>query len=108
MNLIEEGVVFDRFQSNFSLGLEGGHTKNRIIHAGDYTGREIEKKLVSAIRKNRFRILPKCHLSALPINARSRSRPDKFWANNASVDVVMTSRFPRYSCFYQTALHYAL
>ncbi|MHA1916686.1 MAG: L-aspartate oxidase [Candidatus Ranarchaeia archaeon] len=57
MNLIKEGVVFDRFKSNFSLGLEGGHTRNRIIHAGDYTGREIEKKLVSAIRRNKIRVL---------------------------------------------------
>ncbi|MDD3803219.1 MAG: L-aspartate oxidase [bacterium] len=34
---------------NFQLGMEGGHRKRRIVHAGDYTGYEIEKCLLNNI-----------------------------------------------------------
>jgi L-aspartate oxidase len=33
----------------FDLGREGGHSHNRIVHATDLTGREIEKALLSTI-----------------------------------------------------------
>ena len=32
--------------SGFDLGKEGGHTKRRILHAGDFTGRHIEEVLL--------------------------------------------------------------
>ena len=37
----------------FDLGREGGHTKRRVLHAGDITGEEIEKTLVNATLKKR-------------------------------------------------------
>src|SRR3990172_4025691 len=40
-----EGVEFD-------LGIEGGHSSRRIVHASDITGREIERALISAADKN--------------------------------------------------------
>ncbi|MDH5716984.1 MAG: L-aspartate oxidase [Spirochaetia bacterium] len=51
--LIELGMKFTRNEKGeLDLGREGGHTKNRIIHAHDYTGREIENFLLEMVRKN--------------------------------------------------------
>ena len=33
-----------------SLGREGGHSRNRIIHAKDLTGREVERTLIAAVQ----------------------------------------------------------
>ncbi len=35
---------------HLSLGREGGHSRNRIIHAHDLTGREVERALVAAVQ----------------------------------------------------------
>jgi L-aspartate oxidase len=54
--LIKLGVKFtkkDYSDSEFELGLEGGHSKRRILHAGDMTGNEIEKVLVENILKTK-------------------------------------------------------
>lgn len=49
--LISWGVEFTREQScgDLELGLEGGHSKNRIVHAADLTGREIGRALTKAV-----------------------------------------------------------
>lgn len=40
--LIDMGMVFDKKDGEYILGLEGGHTKRRILHAGgDATGKEL-------------------------------------------------------------------
>jgi L-aspartate oxidase len=52
--LVNFGVNFtkrDEFSFEFDLGLEGGHSKRRVLHAGDVTGDEIEKVLISNIYK---------------------------------------------------------
>jgi len=52
--LVEMGVRFSRNErdGSFSLGREGGHSKPRIIHFGDMTGRELEKVLLDAARSD--------------------------------------------------------
>jgi L-aspartate oxidase len=51
--LLELGVPFVKDESgNLDLGLEGGHRQNRIVHAFDRTGREIEKTLLYTVKKN--------------------------------------------------------
>jgi L-aspartate oxidase len=45
------GVQFDReADGRLSLGLEGGHSMPRILHAADATGRAIELALIEALR----------------------------------------------------------
>jgi L-aspartate oxidase len=47
------GVKFSRAGRGFALGREGGHTRRRIVHAADMTGREIERALLAAVAANR-------------------------------------------------------
>jgi L-aspartate oxidase len=51
--LIELGVKFTKKDDSpdFDLGLEGGHGKRRVLHAGDVTGSEIEKVLINNVPK---------------------------------------------------------
>jgi len=53
--LYDTGITFTTYQNasgirHFDLGKEGGHSRARIIHAQDYTGREIERGLVNAVK----------------------------------------------------------
>ncbi len=48
------GVDFDKDSTgSYELGREGGHSEYRILHHKDYTGYEVERKLVQRIRKHR-------------------------------------------------------
>jgi len=55
-NLIEVGVDFVREgqekDSPLSLGREGGHSRRRVVHAHDLTGREIERALLKKAKEN--------------------------------------------------------
>ena len=59
--LIQIGVNFTTRrgkEDEFDLGLEGGHSKNRVVHAADLTGKEIENALLNAVKaKNNVKIL---------------------------------------------------
>ncbi len=50
--LMRLGVRFTGGTKHPDLGLEGGHSKRRILHSGDLTGREIERAMMSACRAN--------------------------------------------------------
>ncbi|MFW0883636.1 L-aspartate oxidase [Candidatus Acidulodesulfobacterium sp. H_13] len=53
-DLLNWGVNFAKYKENikeFDLGREGGHSERRVLHAGDITGREIERALVDVSRK---------------------------------------------------------
>jgi len=50
--LIKWGVEFSRSRGGeLALGREGGHSRDRIVHAGDLTGAEIEKALVARAKE---------------------------------------------------------
>ncbi len=51
--LQEMGVRFSEREAVIDLGLEAGHSQRRILHAGDITGREIERALVAAARRDK-------------------------------------------------------
>jgi L-aspartate oxidase len=47
------GELGDKNHKNeFDLGLEGGHRKRRILHAGDITGNKIQQTLIETCRNN--------------------------------------------------------
>ncbi len=49
MELVQLGAEFNRKAGGeFDLTREGGHSKRRIVHAGDITGREVERALLAA------------------------------------------------------------
>lgn len=53
--LLDLGVAFNFTHSEeriFDLGREGGHTRNRIVHAHDMTGQAVEKVLVKSAEEN--------------------------------------------------------
>ncbi|CAA0828512.1 L-aspartate oxidase- chloroplastic [Striga hermonthica] len=51
--LIVMGASFDHGEDgNLHLAREGGHSHRRIVHAADMTGREIERALLEAVRKD--------------------------------------------------------
>lgn len=48
------GVEFDKDKKGrYDLGLEGGHSANRIYHHKDYTGYEVETKLIDKVKEKR-------------------------------------------------------
>lgn len=50
LELIELGMKFDSGEGGLELGLEGGHTKRRVLHAGgSSTGREMVRFLIGAV-----------------------------------------------------------
>ena len=52
------GVGFNRGAHEFELGREGGHSRRRIVHASDFTGRAIETVLLERARAHpRIRIV---------------------------------------------------
>ena len=53
LDLISLGMEFDTGEGGLELGLEGGHTKRRVLHAsGTSTGREMVSFLIAAVEKN--------------------------------------------------------
>lgn len=51
--LMQLGVEFSGGDSRkLHLGREGGHSERRVVHAADYTGREIERALMQAMHED--------------------------------------------------------
>ncbi|UCD18200.1 MAG: L-aspartate oxidase, partial [Candidatus Zixiibacteriota bacterium] len=51
--LVEVGVKFTKKSGRYDLGREGGHSTNRVVHAADLTGREIERALLNACHRKK-------------------------------------------------------
>lgn len=62
--LITWGARFTlRDEENFDLHREGGHSKRRIVHAADLTGREVERALLEAARQDDRITILKDHIA---------------------------------------------
>ena len=51
--LINLGVKFTRRGEDYHLSREGGHSRDRILHANDLTGQEIERAMIEAINSKK-------------------------------------------------------
>ncbi len=51
--LITLGVEFSKHNGNLDLGKEGGHSRSRIVHSKDLTGKEIEHALLHNVSKKK-------------------------------------------------------
>jgi len=68
-NLLTLGVDFsysgrERALKSLDVGREGGHSENRVVHAADYTGREVESRLIAAVKADPNIDLFEDHLAA--------------------------------------------
>ena len=68
-DIIADGMEFDKENGNLALGLEGGHHKRRILHAGgDSTGRWVTEFVISkVIEKDNITVLENTSLLDLLI-----------------------------------------
>lgn len=72
--LMDWGVRFTREGAALSLGREGGHSRRRIVHAADLTGREIERALLDALEANeRVQLYEDCIAIDLLVGSDTRS-----------------------------------
>jgi len=65
--LAASGVPFARADDDhFALGLEGGHSRRRIVHVGDATGWAVTRALIARARRHpRITLLESCHAADL-------------------------------------------
>ncbi len=73
--LVEWGARFHREDGQLSLGREGGHSRRRIVRAGDRTGREIERALLDAVgRHPRIQVVQHLFVADLVVDRSGRCR----------------------------------
>ena len=78
-DLVALGVRFSRDDGRLSLGREGGHSAHRVVHADDWTGRELVRALLAAAEaEERVTTFPG-HL-ALDLIVDGRGRCRGVWA----------------------------
>ena len=54
--LFDLGVPFNLNEDGkFSLSREGGHSRNRIVHVADQTGKEIQNILLQKVKEKKYR-----------------------------------------------------
>ncbi|HEY9874872.1 MAG TPA: L-aspartate oxidase [Candidatus Obscuribacterales bacterium] len=71
-SLVDMGVAFDRRDSQLALTLEAAHSRPRVLHAADTTGRAMVSTLTSQVlsRKN-IHVIPQAFALSLWINPQS-------------------------------------
>lgn len=77
--LLNYGVRFTRWekdQEHLDLTKEGGHSKRRIVHAQDLTGKEVEEKLLLSARQEK-----NIHIfeNSMAINLITSGKPPRCW-----------------------------
>ena len=68
-SLVEMGVAFDRHQSQLSMTLEAAHSRPRVLHAADTTGRAIVATLAQQVlQRDNVRVLSQAFALQLWLN----------------------------------------
>ncbi len=76
--LKEIGAAFSTTETGaFDLGREGGHSERRVVHAGDITGREIQRALLEAVRNTPNVQLLEWHMGVDLITMSNFGGPDR-------------------------------
>ena len=76
--LMNLGVELTRGEDGeLDLGREGGHSKRRVAHAGDITGREVERALLEAAKAEPNIQLLEWHMGVDLITHSSFGKPDR-------------------------------
>ncbi|HKW13165.1 MAG TPA: L-aspartate oxidase [Candidatus Krumholzibacteria bacterium] len=75
-DLVELGVAFTTDHGRLALGLEGGHSRHRIVYARDHTGREIETRLLDAVLDHPAIEVHPYHMAVDLIVSRHLEHPD--------------------------------
>ena len=72
--LVQLGVDFCKEEGcdDYELGLEGGHSKRRVLHVKDHTGRDIEQALAANVRKESNIALFENHISINLVTKKNR------------------------------------
>ncbi len=68
-SLVEMGVAFDRHGSQLALTLEAAHSRPRVLHAADTTGRAIVSNLtLQVLKRHNIQVLPQAFALSLWMN----------------------------------------
>ncbi len=100
--LIDLGVRFSMKNSKeFDLGKEGGHSKNRVVHMADTTGKELERVLLENVKKKRNIKIYENHLAIdlltqHQLKDRSQQKSEKIKCWGAYVLNVDTNEVDKY------------
>jgi L-aspartate oxidase len=96
--LLKLGAEFDpgEAERSLDLGREGGHTRRRIVHHRDATGREIERVLLARVRAHPNIDLFEDHCGVDLLTARKAGLPGPDRALGAYVLDVRTGAVERY------------
>jgi L-aspartate oxidase len=69
-SLVEMGVAFDRHQNELSMTLEAAHSRPRVLHAADTTGRAIVATLAQQVlQQDNIQVLSQAFALSLWLNA---------------------------------------
>ena len=97
-DLIDWGVRFTKASlesESFELGREGGHSRPRIVHTDDLTGREIERVLLERVKEVERITTYENHIAVDLITTAAASRgPMKCWG--ADVLDIESAKIKRY------------
>jgi L-aspartate oxidase len=97
--LVRYGVRFTRDErGNFDLGREGGHSARRIVHASDFTGREIQERLLARTAEQRNVTLIENHIAVDLVTTRKLD-PERRGANRCAGAYVLNKASGRILAF---------